>query len=85
MTDLSPAAQAIKDAYHESVLRFMPHADKGNGRPQMAAVLRAVADSVVGTRQTATSADYSAGANNEGIMIHSQLLEIAAELDPKPS
>ena len=50
-------------------------------RLALAAALRAAADQVAPKCVTATTADYSAGANNERIVIRSRLLAIAAELE----
>jgi hypothetical protein len=66
MTNLSPAAQAVKDAYGNELLRPGPSI---SGRHPLAAALQAAADQVVpanGSRK-----------NNE---IRAELLAIAAEL-----
>ena len=72
---LSPAAQAVIEAIWDA-----PH--DGYGAAKAAAALRAVADHVV--PMGATTADYRSGANNERIAVRSDLLAIAAELDPRP-
>ena len=66
MAELSPAAQAVKDAYGNELLRPGPSI---SGRHPLAAALQAAADQVVpanGSRK-----------NNE---IRAELLAIAAEL-----
>lgn len=72
MTKISPAAQAVLDAYVDE--------DRA-GRLAVAAALRAAADQVAPACRVATGGDYAAGANNERIVIRSKLLDIAAELE----
>jgi len=75
---LSHAAQAIWDAFNDAYEAQGPLEDMGQ---PIAAALWAVANQVVPKCMTATTADYSAGANNERIVIRSQLIAIAAELE----
>ena len=77
MTDLSPAAEAVIDAYHESLSRFMPHADRGTGKPMMAAVIRAAIDQVAPLHVCNTTT--TRGKTRLGV--RTKLLHIAAELD----
>ena len=76
---LSPAAQAIVTAFDDRLENCGPFDDWQE--VCLAAALRAVADQVAPKCATATTADYRAGANNERIMVRSQLLAIAAELE----
>ena len=77
MTDLSPAAEAVIDAYHASLCRFMPHSDRGSGRPMMAAVIRAAIDQVAPLHVCNTTS--TRGKTRLGL--RTKLLDIAAELD----
>jgi hypothetical protein len=76
MTDLSPAALAIWEAFNsEEPGVFVDYGDC------LAAALRAAADWVAPRSVIATTIDYGSGANNERIVIRSQLLAIAAEFE----
>ena len=77
MTDISPAAEAVIDAYHASLCRFMPHADRGAGKPMMAAVIRAAIDQVAPLHVCNTTS--TRGKTRLGI--RTKLLDIANELD----
>ena len=78
MTDLSPAAEAVIDAYHASLCRFMPHSDRGSGRPMMAAVIRAAIDQVAPLHVCNTTSTRG----KPRLGLRTKLLAIAAELDP---
>ena len=71
MPKFSPQSQAVLDAYGDF---------EAANTDAMAAALRVVADWVTPKCSTATTADYSAGATNERIVVRAQLLSIAAEL-----
>jgi hypothetical protein len=76
MTDLSPAALAVWEAFNsEEPGVFVDYGDC------LAAALRAAADQAAPKGVIATTVDYGSGANNERIVIRSQLLAIAAELE----
>ena len=80
---LSPAAQAVIDAAWKGVPSGLrdPYIVRCE---QCAAALRAAADQVAPKCSLATSADYAAGANNERIVIRSQLLTIATDREGQP-
>jgi hypothetical protein len=82
-TPLSPAAQAIVKAFDDRADGCHYELKWGDDCEEqcLAAALRAVADQVVPKCSLATSGDYAAGANNERIVIRSQLLAIADELE----
>jgi hypothetical protein len=122
MTDLSPAALAIWEAFNseepsvfvdygdclaaalraaveqstyqdawdgqftsaEKILAIADELDRPKqlvARAHAAAVLRAAADQVAPKGTITTTINYGSGANNERIIIRSQLLAIAAELE----
>ena len=83
MTNLSPQTQAILDAFLNT-----PGSEPMAGwdyKRDLGAAIRAAADWVTPKCSTATTADYSAGANNERIVVRSQLLAIADELESQES
>ena len=75
MTNLSPAAQAVLDAYGD----FEPA-----NVDAMAVALRAVAYFVAPTGEPSPGANYAAGARNEGLAIGLRILAIADELAAQP-
>jgi hypothetical protein len=76
MADLSPAALAVWEAFNsEEPGVFVDYGDC------LAAALRAAADRVTPKGAIATTINYGSGANNERIVIRSQLLAIAAEFE----
>jgi len=85
MTDLSPAAQAVLDAYSNRAMRDL------HGRwveAAIAAALRAVADQVVPNREVAPQQDLESrreamvwGMLNQTQVTRHQLLAIADELE----
>ena len=77
MTDLSPAAKSVIDAYHASVCQFMPHSDRGNGKPMMAAVIRAAIDQVAPLHVC----NLTSTRGKTRLGLRTKLLNIAAELD----
>lgn len=84
MTDLSPAAQAVLNAYRD--LSWTPD-EKDNGRyykfshkAGMAAALRAAADQIQ-MKEPFGDTDADAGVFAAHQAIHAGLLAIAAELD----
>jgi hypothetical protein len=77
MTDLSPAAESVIDAYHASVCQFMPHSDRGNGKPMMAAVIRAAIDQVAPLHVC----NLTSTRGKTRLGLRTKLLNIAAELD----
>lgn len=75
---LSPAAQSVMNAHHTAVCRFTPHAAWGNGRPQIAAILQALADH----KQTPIVDGQPIDHWNPSARTRRELRNIAAELQP---
>ena len=74
MTDLSPAAQAVLDAYGNELLRPGPSI---SGRHPLAAALRAAADQVVPIEYEDIQGSWYENKNS----VRDQFLAIAAELE----
>ena len=80
MADLSPAAQAVWEAFNDVAERVGVLEDYGDA---LAAALRAVADQVVPEDYcpyTFDSGDHESGLATRNAEIRSQILSIAAEL-----
>jgi hypothetical protein len=76
MTNLSPTAQAVLDAFNREA-RPEPH----HQREAIAAVLRAVADQVVPEPDDIDKGSFSLAAIRNRCKVRDQLLAIAAELE----
>jgi hypothetical protein len=82
MTDLSPAAQAVLDAFLKTPGEEpMPGWDYGR---DIAAALRAAVDQVVPSPGRYPMNDYMEGFRDAKQSVHHQLLAIAAELEALP-
>ena len=75
MSNLSPAAQAVLDAYWDDAPL------ESGARCGLAAALRAAAYFVAPTGEPSPGANYAAGARNEGLAIGLRILAIADELE----
>ena len=73
MTNLSPAAQAIEDAYF--------NADGFGYRNGLAGALRAVADQVVPEHANPVGDEHDDARHDQWMRIRAQLLAIATELE----
>jgi hypothetical protein len=83
MTDLSPAAQAVLDAYGNEVGIPRPYEHERHG---LAAALRAAADQVVPPELEEEFIDRNQALPlTKMVQIRRQLFAIAAELDPPSS
>ena len=72
MTDLSPAAQAVSDAYETT------YTETG-----LVAAIRELANQVVSKPIRLPRDSYAGGAYDQRIIDHQQLLAIAAELEAR--
>jgi hypothetical protein len=80
MTDLSPAAQAVLDAYHEEAIDYIEEWGSFRHKRGMAAALRAAADPLLMSEPLGdTDADAGVFAAHHAINAH--LLTIADELE----
>ena len=88
MTDLSPAAQAVLDAYHQEAIDYIEDWGTFSHKRGLAAALEAVADQVVPERQEpAEPPGYGCGSEPPEYVgqwtcwnLRQKLLAIAAEL-----
>ena len=79
MTDLSPAAQAMLDAYHQEALDYIEDWGSFSHKRGLAAALEAVADQAMSP--TCKDFDeYAQGFLSAHVKYRSKLLAIAAEL-----
>ena len=79
MTDLSPAAQAMLDAYHQEAIDYIEDWGSFSHKRGLAAALEAVADQAMSP--TCKDFDeYAQGFLSAHVKYRSKLLAIAAEL-----
>jgi hypothetical protein len=83
MTDLSPAAQAVLDAYHQEAIDYIEEWGSFRHKRGIAATLRAAADQVVPTEMDLPpiAPDLGHFRQHERRLTRQRLLAIAAELE----
>jgi hypothetical protein len=81
MAELSPAAKAVMDAYHDAPVTGGPHGGDALG---VAAALQAVADQVVPEHVNPVGDAHDDARHDQWMRIRLKLLAIAAELDNTP-
>jgi hypothetical protein len=81
MSELSPAAQTVLDAYHQEAIDYIEEWGTFRHKRGLAAALRAAADQVLPEVVNAVGDEHDDARRDQWVRIRCRFLAIAAELE----